>query len=307
MEMRRIGSLEVSLVGLGTNNFGMGMHEDEVGPVVDAAVEEGINFFDTADSYGESERRLGLALGRRRDDAVIATKFGSPVGGEGGGARPEYVREAAERSLRRLGTDRIDLYQLHRPDPEVPIADTLGAMGELVSEGRVLEIGCSNFSAGQLREAEGAVATGAARFVSVQNHYNLLHREDEREVLPECRRLGVAYLPYFPLASGLLSGKYTRGVVPPEGTRLHRWGDRATGMLTDENFDAIDALEKWAGARGHSLLDLAFAWLASRPVVASVIAGATRVDQVRANATAGRWRLSAEELAEVDAIAPAAG
>ncbi len=295
------------MVGLGTNNFGMGMHEDEVGPVVDAALDEGITFFDTADSYGESEVRLGRALGRRRDDVVIATKFGNPIGGEGGGARPEYVRESADRSLRRLGTDRIDLYQLHRPDPAVPIADTLAAMGELVRDGRVLEIGCSNFSAAQLREAEGAVAAGAARFVSVQNHYNLLHRQDEQEVLPECRRLGLAYLPFFPLASGLLSGKYTRGVVPPEGTRLHRWGDRATGMLTDENFDAIDALEKWAGARGHSLLDLAFAWLASRPVVASVIAGATRVDQVRANATAGRWRLSPEELAEVDAIAPAAG
>ena len=207
--------------------------------------------------------------------------------------RPPTWPEAIERTLRRLGTDRVDLYQLHRPDPQTPIADTLGALDDLVRRGKVLEIGCSNFSAEQLRQAEAAVAPDAARFVSVQNQYSLVHRDDEREVLPECRRLGLAYLPYFPLASGLLTGKYTKGEAPPEGTRLQRWGDRASGMLTDRNFDVIEALGAWAVERGHSLLDLAFAWLAANDVVASVIAGATTVEQVRANASAGAWVLSA--------------
>jgi aryl-alcohol dehydrogenase-like predicted oxidoreductase len=236
---------------------------------------------------------------------VIGTKFGSPVGGAAvGGARPEYVRQAVERSLKQLGTDRIDLYQLHRPDPQTPIADTLGVLGELVHEGKVREIGCSNFSGVQLRAAEDAVGPGQPRFVSVQNHYNLLHRQDEYEVLPECRRLGLAYLPFFPLASGLLTGKYTRGQAPPEGTRLHRWGDRAGGLLTEENFDAVDALTGWAEARGHTLTDLAIGWLASNPVVASVIAGATKVDQVAANVAAIGWRLTPDEVAQVDALAP---
>jgi aryl-alcohol dehydrogenase-like predicted oxidoreductase len=305
MDTRRIGALEVSVVGLGTNNFGMAMTDDQVPLVVGAALDAGINFFDTSDSYGESEVRLGQALGHHRDEVVIGTKFGSPVGSDGtGGAAPGYVAQAIERSLRRLGTDRVDLYQLHRPDPQTPIADTLGALNDLVRQGKVLEIGCSNFSADQLRQAEAAVAPGAARLVSVQNQYNLVHRDDEREVLPECERLGLAYLPYFPLASGLLSGKYTKGEAPPEGTRLNRWGDRASGMLTDRNFDIIEALEAWAAERGHSLLELAFAWLAADDVVASVIAGATTVDQVRANASAGGWVLSAEERAEVDDLAP---
>ncbi len=308
MEMRRIGSLEVSLVGLGTNNFGMGMHEDEVPPVVDAALAAGINFFDTADSYFDSEGRLGRALGSRRDDVVIATKFGSPVGSATlGGARPEYVRTAVEASLQRLGTDRIDLYQLHRPDPGTPIADTLGTLGELVRDGKVREIGCSNFSANQLREAEDAVAGGGPRFVSVQNHYNLLHRQDEYEVLPECERLGLAYLPFFPLASGLLTGKYARGEAPPDGTRLQRWGDRAAGMLADEQFDVIESLTRWAADHGHTLLDLAVGWLAANPVVASVIAGATRADQVRANVAAAGWRLTSEQVSVVDALAPILG
>ena len=212
MDLRPIGSLDVSVVGLGTNNFGLGMHEDDVPPVVEAALDAGINFFDTADSYGDSEERLGRALGGHRDEVVIGTKFGSAVGRDGtGGAAPGYVRQAVERSLARLGTDRIDLYQLHRPDPQTPIADTLGTLHDLVREGKVREIGCSNFSAAQLREADAAAPDGGPRFVSVQNHYNLVHREDEREVLPECERLGLAYLPYFPLASGLLTGKYTRG------------------------------------------------------------------------------------------------
>lgn len=302
MEMRRIGSLEVSVVGLGTNNFGMGMEGDAVPPVVDAALDVGINFFDTSDSYGDSEERLGRALGRRRDEVLIATKFGSPVRGEEGtgGAKPDYVRRALEASLRRLGTDRIDLYQIHRPDSETPIGDTLAVLDEAVRAGKVLEIGCSNFSAAQLQEAADA-ATGA-RFVSVQNHYNLLERSDEAEVLPLCERLGAGYLPYFPLASGLLTGKYRRGEDPAEGTRLHRWGGRASGVLSDDNFDKVDRLQAWASDHGRSLVDLAFAWLLAHGVVASVIAGATKVEQVKANAAAGEWVLSDSERAEVDAL-----
>lgn len=307
MDSRKIGSLEVTVVGVGTNNFGFRMQDDEVASVVDAALAEGLNFFDTADAYGASEARLGKALGRRRDEVVIATKFGSPIRGQedAGGAAPAYVRRAAERSLAELGTDRIDLYQLHRPDPATPIADTLGALGELVAEGKVREIGCSNFSAAQLREAEEAVQQGAPRFVSIQNHYNLLNRSDEAEVLPECERLGLAYLPFFPLASGMLTGKYTRGEQPPEGTRLHGMGERASGMLSDANFDVVEAAGAWAAARGHSILELAFAWLLAKGPVASVIAGATKPEQIKANAAAGAWRLSPAEVSEVDALAVA--
>jgi len=303
MKTRTIGSLDVTVVGLGTNNFGMGMAAEDVGPVIDAALAAGINFIDTADSYGASEERLGAALGRHRDEVLIATKFGSPVRGEEGtgGARPDYVRRAVDASLKRLGTDRIDLYQIHRPDPQTPIADTLGALAEIVAAGKVREIGCSNFSAAQLREADKAAA-GGPRFVSIQNHFNLLNRADEEEVLPLCEELAVAYLPFFPLASGLLTGKYQRGQAPPEGTRLQRWGERASGMLTDEAFDTVDALSGWAGQHGHSVLDLAFAWLLAKQPVASVIAGATRVDQVKANAAAGEWELTPDEVAEVDGL-----
>jgi aryl-alcohol dehydrogenase-like predicted oxidoreductase len=305
VDTRRIGSLDVSVVGLGTNNFGMGMHEDEVPPVINAALETGITFFDTSDSDGDSEERLAKALGRHRDEVVIATKFGSPVGKGGtGGAAPAYVREAVERSLRQLGTDRIDLYQLHRPDPQTPVVDTLGVLDDLVHQGKVREIGCSNFSATLLREANEGVPAVRAHFVSVQNHYNLLNRGDEREVLPECRRLGLAYLPFFPLASGMLTGKYTKGEAPPSGTRLQRWGDRASGVLSDQNFEVVEALSAWTASHDHSLLDLAFAWLLEQPIIPSVIAGATKADQVRANAAAGGWHLSAAEAAEVDALAP---
>jgi aryl-alcohol dehydrogenase-like predicted oxidoreductase len=303
MDTRTVGTLEVTVVGLGTNNFGMGMNADAVLPVVDAAIEAGINFFDTSDSYGESEERLGRALGGRRDQVLLATKFASPVKGEDGtgGAKPEYVRRALEASLRRLSTDRIDLYQIHRPDPETPIGDTLAVLDEAVRSGKVLNIGCSNFSAAQIQEAHDA-ATGA-RFVSVQNHYNLLNRGDEAEVLPLCEHLGIGYLPYFPLASGLLTGKYKRGEDPAEGTRMQRWGGRASGALSDENFDTVDKLTAWAHERGHSILELAFAWLLAHTVVSSVIAGATTVEQVRSNAATYSWALTADELAEVDALA----
>jgi aryl-alcohol dehydrogenase-like predicted oxidoreductase len=303
VEARRIGSLEVSVTGLGTNNFGMGMDADAIPPVVDAALNSGINFFDTSDSYGESEECLGRALGRRRDRVVIATKFGSPVRGEEGtgGAKPAYVRRALDASLKRLATDRLDLYQIHRPDPETPIGDTLLVLDEMVKAGKVREIGCSNFSAAQIKEAYEA-ATGA-RFVSVQNHYNLLARSDEAEVLPLCEKLGMAYLPYFPLASGLLTGKYQRGVDPAEGTRLRRWGGRGTALLSEENFDKVERLTAWADPRGHSLLELAFAWLLAHPVVSSVIAGATKVEQVRSNMAAASWVLSPKERLEVDELA----
>jgi len=305
MDTRRIGSLEVSVIGLGTNNFGFFMEEAAVPPVVDAALEAGINFFDTADSYLESEARLAKALGSRRDEVVLASKFASPVDGGPGGAAPDYIRSAVERSLTELGTDRIDLYQLHRPDDDTPIADTLGVLDELVHAGKVREIGCSNFSAAQLREAEVAAA-GGARFVSVQNQWNLLQREDESEAVPEAERLGVGYLPYYPLASGLLSGKYTRGEDAPAGTRLVHFGSRAGGLLSDRNFDIVDAATAWAAERGHSVLELALAWLAAKPVVASVIAGATSAAQVKANAAAATWVLTPDEVAEVDALAPPA-
>jgi len=305
MDTRHIGSLEVSVIGLGTNNFGFFMGGEAVPPVVDAAIESGITFFDTADSYLDSEARLGRALGRRRDEVVIGTKFGSPVAGGPGGAAPDYVRAAIERSLAQLGTDRIDLYQLHRPDPDTPIADTLGVLDELVREGKVREIGCSNFSAGQLREAEGAFGTGGPRFVSLQNQWSLVQREDEADAVAECDRLGIAYLPYYPLASGLLSGKYTRGEEAPAGTRLVHFGVGGGGLLSDRNFDVVDAAAVWAEDRGHTVLELALAWLAAKPLVASVIAGATTAAQVRSNAAAATWVLTPDEVAEVDALAPA--
>jgi aryl-alcohol dehydrogenase-like predicted oxidoreductase len=303
METRRIGSLEVSVIGLGCNNFGWRLDAAATAAVVDAALAAGINLLDTADTYGRtrSEEYLGRALQGRRDQVVLATKFGMKVDEQRRGARPEYVRQALEDSLRRLKTDRIDLYQLHEPDPDVPIADTLGALNDAVQAGKVREIGCSNFSAAQLREAEAAVREGAARFVSVQNEYSLLQREPEREVLAECERLGLAFIPYFPLASGLLTGKYRRGRPAPEGSRIEA-GGRFGDLLADRNFDVVEALIAFAEARGRTLLELAISWLLSRPQVASVIAGATSSEQVAMNARAAGWRLTPAELAEIDAM-----
>jgi aryl-alcohol dehydrogenase-like predicted oxidoreductase len=305
METRRIGSLEVSVVGLGCNNFGGRLDAAETASVVDEALDAGINFLDTADIYGntQSETYLGRALRGKRDRVVLATKFGMKVDEERQGARPEYVRQACDDSLRRLETDRIDLYQLHAPDPTVPIADTLGAMDELVKAGKVREIGCSKFSPGQLREAEAAVRPGGARFVSVQNEYSMIHREPEQGVLDECARLGIAFIPYFPLASGLLTGKYRRGQPVPQGTRLA--DDRFAGTRSEQNLELVERLIAFAAARGHTLLELAFGWLLTRPVVVSVIAGATKPEQVRGNARAAGWRLSSEDLAKLDGILPA--
>ena len=303
MEHRRIGSLKVSLVGLGCNNFGRRLDEKRTAEVVGAALDAGVTFFDTADMYGDtlSEEYLGLALAGRRKHAVIATKFGWALDSERKGARPEYVRRAVEDSLRRLGTDHIDLYQLHQPDPSVPLADTLAALDGLVKAGKVREIGCSNFSAAQLREAQAAVRDGAARFVSVQNEYSLMQREVEREVLPECERLDLAFLPYFPLSSGLLSGKYRLDRPAPSGTRITPDG-RFSALLSEKVLRRVEDLIAFAEARGHTILELAMSWLASRPAIASVIAGATSPEQVRANAAAAGWRLSPADLAEVDRI-----
>lgn len=307
MQTRQIGSLEVTVVGLGCNNFGMRLDAGATTEVVHAALDAGINFFDTADIYGKSglsEEYLGRALGSRRSEVVLATKFGMKMDEQRKGARPEYVRQAAEDSLRRLGTDVIDLYQLHQPDPEVPIAETLGALDELVRAGKVREIGCSNFSVEQLREAEAAARDrGTARFISVQNEYSLFQREPENGVLAECERQGLGFLPFFPLASGLLTGKYRKGQPVPQGTRLS--GERFAGLLSEENLTVVEGLIAFAESRGHTLLELAFSWLLARPVVSSVIAGATSPRQIAANAAAAGWRMTEEDLAEIDSIVEA--
>ncbi len=292
--------LLVSRVGLGCNNFGGRIDLGRTREVVDAALDAGITFFDTADIYGNrggSERFLGELLAGRRDRVVLATKFGNDMG-EGPNGSADYVRSAIRSSLERLRTDRIDLYYYHRPDGVTPIAETLGAMQELVREGLVRAIGCSNFSAAQLAEAdELARASGGPRFVAVQNEYSLLEREAEDEVLPLARRLDVSFVPYFPLASGLLTGKYRRGEPRPEGTRLER------REIDGAMFDRVEALDAFARKRGHSLLDLAIAALASQPGIPSVIAGATSAEQVRANVAAAAWELSADELAELSRVA----
>jgi aryl-alcohol dehydrogenase-like predicted oxidoreductase len=305
MGTRTIGTLTVSEVGLGCNNFGMLIERKESEAVVGAALDAGITLFDTADIYGgtKSEEYLGQALGARRDEIVLASKFGSTFEGHPGGASPAYLRTSVEESLRRLGTDRIDLYQLHYPDPKTPVADTVGALAELVAEGKIREFGCSNFDGAMLEEAADAVKDGAPGFVSVQNEYNLLHRDPEDEVLGFCDRTHTAFLPYFPLASGLLTGKY-RSSAAPEGTRLAAWASFASDQLSDERLAAVAALDALAQGVGHTVLDLAFAWLLAQPSVASVIAGATKPEQVAANVAAAQWKPTAELLAQVDAIAP---
>jgi aryl-alcohol dehydrogenase-like predicted oxidoreductase len=306
-ETRKIGSLDVSVAGLGCNNFGMRIDEDVSRAVVDAALTAGVNHFDTADIYGgeKSEEFLGRALGTRRDEAVITTKFGGvvPEGLKRGSA--EWVAQACDASLRRLGTDHIDLYLLHMPDPETPISETLEAMGKLVAAGKVREVGCSNFTGAMLDEADAAARElGVPAFVNVQNENSLVNRKVEDDVLPACERLGINLVPYFPLASGVLTGKYKQGEPPPEGTRLAMFGDRASAMMSDERMATVTKLADYAGAHGHTLHELALSWLAGCPTVASVIAGATSPEQVRSNAAATTaWALTPAERAEVDAIA----
>lgn len=308
---RRLGDsgIEVSVAGLGCNNFGRRLDLDRTAAVLEAALDAGVTLFDTADVYGDgnSERLMGEVLEGRRDEFVLATKFGWELSGAEGalpdaprGSR-EYIRWAIEGSLQRLRTDRIDLYQYHHPDGITPLEDTLTALDELVQEGLVSAIGCSNFSASQLEEAEQiARDRGLARFVTLQNEYSLLQREIEAEVRPACERLNVSVLPFFPLASGLLTGKYKRGESGPEGSRLSSRGQAGS----DGQFDVVEALEAFAEARGISVLDVAIAGLAAQPAVASVIAGATRPEQVRANVAALSWRPSEDDLAALDRIAP---
>ncbi len=304
METRKIGSLDVSVVGLGCNNFGGRIDADATKSVIDASLDAGINFFDTADIYGgtKSEEFLGQALGTRRDQVILASKFGAPINDAmPGGAKPDYIRRAVEDSLRRLNTDRIDLYQLHLPDDATPIADTLGALNELVQAGKVREIGCSNFSAAQMQEARAAVAPGAAHFVSVQNDYSLLKRDPEAEVLPECEKLGIAFLPYFPLANGLLTGKYRQRQPLPEGARIKSEA-RFANLLTDKNLDIVEKLIVFADSQGHTILELAFSWLLTRKSVVSVIAGATKPEQIAKNAAAANWPLTDDDLNKIDII-----
>lgn len=309
MKTRAIGSLNVSVVGLGCNNFGRRLDLAGTKNVLDAAIEAGVTFLDTADLYGgnDSERFIGEALAGRRDRVVIATKFGHPRNTHAPtGARPEDVRTALEASLRRLRTDYVDLYQLHMPDDDVPIADTLGALAEAVAAGQVREVGCSNFGAARLEAAEVVAARAGARFVSVQNEYSMLRREPEKEVLAACERLGIAFLPYFPLLSGILTGKYRKGRPLPEGTRV-TGSERWVAMLTEDVLDLVEDLSRFAEERGRELIDLAFGYLLAHGPVASVIAGATSPEQVRRNARAGAWDLSQRELEVVEGILDSAG
>jgi aryl-alcohol dehydrogenase-like predicted oxidoreductase len=302
MQTRKVGSLQVSAVGLGCNNFGWRIDAEASAKVIDTAIESGVTFFDTADRYGkgQSEDFLGRALGKRRDQIILATKFGMEMEKGQQGASPKYVLEAVDASLRRLRTDRIDLYQLHQPDPKTPITDTLGALDELVRAGKMREVGCSNFSVAQIREATDA-SQGRAQFVSVQNEFSLFHREPETNgVLPECERRRLAFLPYFPLASGLLTGKYREGKKLPEGSRAaDGWGPK---VFTEQNLAIVELLIEFAESKGHTILELAFSWLLSHKPVASVIAGASKPEQVRANAKAADWQLAADDLAQIDAI-----
>jgi aryl-alcohol dehydrogenase-like predicted oxidoreductase len=307
--MRTLGrsGLRVSLVGLGCNNFGR-LDIEASRKVVDRALDLGITLFDTADVYGDrggSEEQLGEILGSRRKHIVLATKFGMQMddAGEKKGASRRYIMEAVEASLKRLKTDWIDLYQLHQPDPETPLEETLGALNDLVQAGKVRHIGCSNLSAAQIAEAaEISRKKQWPAFISSQDEYSLLVRGVERELIPELQRQHMGLLPYFPLSSGLLTGKYKRNEQAPEGTRMAVIKRLADRYMTDENWNKVERLQAFCAARGHSMLELAFSWLASQPCIASIIAGATRPEQVEQNVQAVNWKLSAVDVAEINAI-----
>ena len=297
------------MVGLGTNNFGMKLDLEQSRAVVHAALDCGVTLIDTADSYGASEERLGEVLQGNRDDVLIATKFGSDVrrlgldNGADWGARGSrrYIRRAVESSLRRLRTDWIDLYQMHRPDPLTPIEETLAALDDLVREGKVRYLGHSNFSGWQTAEAEWVARTRhRERFVSAQNEYSWLKRGIEKDLVPALEHYGIGLLPYFPLASGLLTGKYRRGEAVPEGSRVQAW--KMESALNEPTFDVLEQLEAFAASRSVRLLEVAIGGLAAQPAVASVIAGATTPEQVAANVKAGEWQPTAEDLAEIDRI-----
>lgn len=309
MEYRNLGrsGLQVSVVGLGCNNFGGRLELEQTRAVVDKALDLGINLLDTANSYGgagKSEEHLGQVLKGRRDKVVLATKFASPMG-EGpmsGGASRRHIIQAVEDSLRRLQTDYIDLYQIHRPDPSTPLAETLRALDDLVHAGKVRYVGSSNFAAWQVVEAHYLCEKhNLEPLISAQNEYNLLDRRIERELVPACNEYNVGILPFFPLASGFLTGKYRPGQDAPEGTRLAA-SPMAGRILNEGNYATLTKLETFAQERGHTVLELAIGWLASQSHVPSVISGATRPEQVEANVAAATWKLTPDELAEVDAI-----
>ena len=304
MHYRTLGhsGLTVSVVGIGCNAFGTRIDEQQTRAVVDAAVDHGVTLFDAADTYGfgASEELLGRALGSRRDDVVVATKFGMDMEGRNGPAwearsSRRYVRRAVEGSLRRLGTDRIDLYQIHQLDLVTPMSEVVEAMNELVDEGKVRYLGCSNFAAWEVADAHWtARAAGLRPFVSAQNEYSLYNRVAEQELVPACERFGLSLLPYFPLAYGLLTGKYKRGEAAPEGSRLDN--PSQAHRLTGADFDRVEAVEKYAADRGLDLLTVALGGLVAQPAVGSVIAGATRPEQVAANVEAGLWQPTSEDL-----------
>lgn len=308
METRSLGQLQVSVVGLGCNNFGMRIDADQTQRVVDAAIDSGINYFDTAESYGNgvSEEFLGRALGSRRSDVLVATKWGHTVSlaeGERGGD-PTQIRRRLEASLARLGTDYVDHFQMHRPDPLTPAEETLGCLAELRAEGKIREIGATHFTAAELAgSAAASVNNGTAPYASVQNYYSLLNRDPETNgVFAMCEALGIAFVPYFPLESGLLTGKYRKGEQRPEGSRLAAWGPRADAFINDDRLDVVERLIAWTESRGHTLLELAVSWHTSHRLVASIIAGATTPEQIQANVAAANWALTDADRAEVDAV-----
>jgi aryl-alcohol dehydrogenase-like predicted oxidoreductase len=300
METRSLGQLQVSVVGLGCNNFGGRIDEAATRAVVDAAIDAGVTFFDTADIYGGqggSETLLGRTLGARRDAIVLATKFGKPMGdGEERRGSAAYVATAVEASLRRLQTDRIDLLQHHEMDLETPVEETVGAIAKLVEAGTVRAYGTSNYSPERMHETARVAAELGVPYVSEQSQYSWLARDAERELIPACEQLGLGFIPYFPLANGLLTGKVGRDRPPEEGTRLHG------REISDANLDEVDRLAAWGDGHGASLLEIAIGGLLGQHVIASVIAGATKPEQVRANALAGGWRPSSAELAELRGV-----
>jgi aryl-alcohol dehydrogenase-like predicted oxidoreductase len=312
--LRNLGksSLKIAPVGIGTNNFGGTLDAAGTKRVVDAALDFGATFFDTADVYGsgQSEEFLGKALGARRKDAVIATKFGNPSRNSKfpeGGASRAAIMYAVEGSLTRLGTDYIDLYQIHRPDPKTPIEETLRAMDDLVKQGKVRFIGHSNFDGAMTTEAAKlSTATKISAFISAQNHYSLLTRDIEKDLVPACEAHGLGILPYFPLESGMLTGKYKRGEKPAEGTRMANWGARGPGVterfMNDDKFSKVEKLQALADKSGTTLLNIAFGWLLNKAYIGSVIAGATKPEQVESNVKAAAWRPSPEVDAEIDKI-----
>lgn len=308
MDTRPLGQLQVSVVGLGCNNFGARIDADRTQQVVDAAIEAGINYFDTAELYGrgQSEELLGRTLGSRRDQVLIATKWGhtaSLTEGERGG-EPAQIRRRLDASLRRLGTDYVDHYQLHRPDPMTPPEETLGCLAELRAEGKIREIGCTHFTGDQLVAShEAALDRGLAPYASIQNHYSLLTRTPETDgVFAACERFGTAFVPYFPLEAGVLTGKYRLGAAIPAGSRIEAWGDDAAEFIDDTKLATVERLIEWCAARDRSLLELAVSWHTSHPRIATVITGATSAEQVRSNVAAAGWALSADDRAEVDAV-----